>query len=239
VPKNFAVFDIDGTLIRWQMFHAIVHHLGKKGVLDPKIHNKVRKARMDWKNRNTTDSFKIYEKLLVEEYLNALTDIDTNAYNGIVIEVFNEYKDQLFVYTRDLLNELKNKGYFTIAISGSHDEIIKMLGEYLGFDISIGAILDINNGRFTGDINTPVFAKDEVLNEIITKYNLTYKDSYGIGDSEGDIPILKIVENPIAFNPSKELYNQAKKHQWPIVIERKNVIYKLRPSAEGYTLSND
>lgn len=235
MSKKFAVFDIDGTLVRWQMFHAIVHGLGKIGAIDPITHNKVREARMDWKNRNTSDSFKKYEKLLVEEYLQVVSNIEYSSYHKVVEDVFNEYKVQLFVYSRELLKDLKDKGYFIIAISGSHDEIIKMLGKYHGFDECVGAVLKVKNGKFTGEIQTPVTGKDRILREIVRSNDLTYKESYGIGDTEGDLPILRMVKNPIAFNPSKELYRHAQVNNWPVVIERKNVIYKLHTQSGSYT----
>ena len=54
---------------------------------------------------------------------------------------------------------------------------------------------------------------------------LSLENSYGVGDSEGDIPFLTFVENPICFNPNKKLYDHAKKVGWQIVVERKDVIY--------------
>ncbi len=47
-----------------------------------------------------------------------------------------------------------------------------------------------------------------------------------MGDTETDISFLKMVDNPICFNPNKNLYNYAKKKGWEIVVERKDVIYK-------------
>ena len=59
------------------------------------------------------------------------------------------------------------------------------------------------------------------------KENLTLKDSIGVGDTEGDIPLLKMVEIPICINPNKNLFAVAMKEGWRIVVERKDVIYKL------------
>jgi phosphoserine phosphatase len=33
MSKRFAVFDLDGTLVRWQLYHALVDRLAKKGYL--------------------------------------------------------------------------------------------------------------------------------------------------------------------------------------------------------------
>jgi phosphoserine phosphatase len=49
----------------------------------------------------------------------------------------------------------------------------------------------------------------------------------GVGDTDGDIPLLRKVETPICFNPNQKLYEHAKKEGWPVVVERKDVVYTL------------
>jgi HAD superfamily hydrolase (TIGR01490 family) len=238
MPKKFAVFDIDGTLIRWQLFHAIVHHLGKHNYIDAETHNAIKAARMKWKNRSNTNSFKEYESLLVKAYIASLQQINPRAYELIVDEVFNEYKDQLFVYTRELLQKLKAEGYILFAISGSQDEIVQKLASHHGFDDAIGAVLEMKDGAYTGKISTPVHNKDEVLAQLVSKHDVTYTDSYAVGDSAGDISMLNAVENPIAFNPEASLFAHAKEHGWTIAIERKNVTYELLNNKGTYELRN-
>jgi phosphoserine phosphatase len=52
----------------------------------------------------------------------------------------------------------------------------------------------------------------------------------GVGDTESDIPFLKLVDRPICFNPNRKLYAAAKRHGWKVVVERKDVIYKIENS---------
>jgi HAD superfamily hydrolase (TIGR01490 family) len=225
--QRFAVFDIDGTFIRWQLFHAIVHDLGKNGYLPASSHEKIRAARFAWKNRLQPEGFADYEKVLVEAYLSALTHINPSDYRLIVDEVFEEYKDQTFTYTRDLARTLKNKGYLLFAVSGSQQEIVDRLVQYYGFDAGIGAVLEVQDGVFTGNVTTPVFDKRAALERLVDQFHADQKGSYAVGDSPSDISMLKMVENPIAFNPDQKLYNEAKKQGWKIVVERKNVVYEL------------
>jgi phosphoserine phosphatase len=69
--------------------------------------------------------------------------------------------------------------------------------------------------------------KAKILKRAVEKENLTLNGSIGVGDTESDIRFLKLVDNPICFNPNKKLFNYAKKKKWSIVVERKNVIYKF------------
>lgn len=225
--KKFAVFDIDGTLIRWQLYHAIVHKLGKAGQLAPGDFEAINAARMEWKNRRTSEGFHHYEELLVERFKAALPRTDPNVYDKIIQEVFSEYKDQIFTYTRDLVAELKGKGYLLFAISGSPQEVVELLAKHHGFDDWVGGTFEMKDGRFTGKYSTPIFDKKAVLDELVKKHSATYQESYAVGDSASDAAMLAAVTHPIAFSPDQNLYKIAQEHNWPIIVERKNVVYEL------------
>ena len=49
--RPFAVFDIDGTLIRWQLYHAIADALAKKGLIDAKTYSAIPGPPIEWKKR--------------------------------------------------------------------------------------------------------------------------------------------------------------------------------------------
>jgi len=57
---------------------------------------------------------------------------------------------------------------------------------------------------------------------------LALDNSYGVGDTESDASFLKMVENPIAFNPNQNLKEIAEKNNWKIVVEKKDVIYDIK-----------
>lgn len=225
--RPFAVFDIDGTLIRWQLYHAVVHKLGKAGQLSPGDFEAINAARMEWKNRRTNEGFHAYEEELVSRFKAALPHIDTAVYDTIAQEVFDEFKDQTFTYTRDLVQELKGKGYLLFAISGSPQEAIEKLALHHGFDDTIAATFTRENGHFTGEYTTPIFDKKAALNALVERHNATFKGSYAVGDSASDVAMLEMVEHPIAFSPDQKLYDIAQEKHWPIIVERKNVVYTL------------
>ena len=69
--------------------------------------------------------------------------------------------------------------------------------------------------------------KSKILKRAVEKENLSLKGSIGVGDTEGDISFLKIVSRPVCFNPNQHLYKYAKRAGWEVVVERKDVVYKL------------
>lgn len=236
--RPFAAFDIDGTLIRWQLYHAVADTLAHKGYLDPPAYERAKDARMTWKRRSNDASFEAYEHALIEAYNSAITNIPVAEAKAAYTSVLSIYKDQVYTYTRDLITDLKSKNYLLFAISASQDDIVKLLAEYYGFDDYGGSVYKIKDDKFTGELDVlRSERKPEFLKELVVKHNATWEDSYAVGDSESDIPMLSIVQKPIAFNPSRMLFEHATKQGWKVVVERKNVVYKLENRNGKHTLT--
>ncbi len=235
--KPFAVFDIDGTLIRWQLYHSLTDQLARHGFIAPEIYQTMKDARMNWKQRAAKDAFSDYERSVIRVFDAALKNVNVEELEQAAEEVFGEYKDQAYTFSRDLIAELKERGYFLLAISGSPAEIVNKIAAYYGFDDWRGTTHYSKNGRFTGAKRVVAYHKDRALAELIKKHGLATSGSIGVGDTKSDIVLLEMVENPIAFNPDALLYEYARAHQWEVVIERKNVIYELRGQNGKYQLA--
>ncbi len=235
--RKFAAFDIDGTLIRWQLYHAIADKLVSLGFIAPVKFQAIKDARMVWKRRENTESFKQYEMKLVEIYGEILAEVSEEQFEKAAQAAFDEYKDQVYTYTRSLLKELKTSGYVLLAISGSQSQVISKMAEYYGFDDFVAKQDKYENGRFVGQGTTPIFNKDKVLKDLVSRHELSFEQSIAVGDSASDIKMLELVEQPVAFNPEKELFDHAKAEGWKIVIERKNMVYELNKAGKGYELA--
>lgn len=231
--RPFAVFDIDGTLIRWQLYHAVVDKLAAENLLGKDTHQKLHAARMVWKNREHSEAFRTYEIEVVNTYEAALKTLKTSDFDRVVDEVVQEYSGQVYRFTRSLIARLKAQNYLLFAISGSHQELVERVTDQYGFDECVGTVYFRGDAHFTGESQTPRSNKQAVLNGLIDKYNARTADSYAVGDSLSDASLLEAVENPIAFNPDQELFYEAQANNWPIVVERKNVIYELETSSSG------
>lgn len=235
--KPYAVFDLDGTLIRWQLFHVIVDRLGKIGKIDKQTYQDILDSRMAWKRREQSDGFDRYQIKLIDAYNSVVTNLSQNELEELANRAFEEHKDQSYVFTRNLMKDLKAKGYMLFAISGSFTEAVQLIAKHYGFDDSAGTMHAKKSGKFTGEIDVVQYErKVDMLNNLKKKYKLSDEGSYAVGDSMGDYAILKHVQNPIVFNPARELFEKAKEHGWRIVVERKNVIYELQNTKQGYKL---
>jgi HAD superfamily hydrolase (TIGR01490 family) len=233
--RKFAVFDIDGTLIRWQLYHAIADALAQRGHIDPKTYQTMRQARMAWKRR-TGGSFRDYELQVIGIYDAVIKTLSFEQLDEAIDAVFDEYKDQVYTYTRDLIANLKKKGYLLFAISGSQTEILAKVTKYYGFDDYVGSVYERKKTKFTGEKFIGSRQKDKSLKDLVKRRGAGWKDSIAIGDSHSDILMLELVDQPIAFNPESQLFEHAKKQGWKIVLERKNMVYELEKRGGKYEL---
>lgn len=237
MSRPYAVFDIDGTIIRWQLYHALADQLVKQAHINPEEYKPVRAARMDWKRRSGEDSFQEYEMELVGVFDSALAGLKVEAFTAAAETVFDEYKEQVYTYTRDLIRDLQAKNYLLFAISGSPSVLVEKLAVYYGFDDYAATTYETKNGCFTGDKELSLGRKPQLLKTLIAKYGASTENCIAVGDSEGDISMLEMVEQPIAFNPSKQLFQHASEKGWRIVVERKNVVYRLEQQDGSYLLA--
>jgi HAD superfamily hydrolase (TIGR01490 family) len=237
MAKPFAAFDIDGTLIRWQLFHATADALVKAGKIDREQYRAIKDARMSWKKRMHAESFREYEERLVKIYQALMNSLAVSDVHAAMDAVFEEYKDQVYTYTRNLIRDLKEQGYLLFAISGTQTELVEKLCQYYGFDDWVGSTYEYANDRYTGKMTLALGRKHEVLQELIAKHRATIKGSIAVGDSTGDISMLEMAERPIAFNPEQKLLNHARTEGWEVVVERKNVVYELKAKDGIYLLA--
>lgn len=234
--RKFAVFDLDGTLIRWQLYHSIFDYLAREGSIDAELYEKVTSARLGWKHRKS--DFDTYQWVMIEVFEQVLRGIPLAQFSQAIDHTFEEHKNQTYIYTRELLSSLKQQNYMLFAISGSPTEAVEQISRHYGFDDCVGAVFHQKDGKFTGKVTTPAINKKQILENLIAKYNLKLAGSIAIGDTENDTAILEMVERPIAFNPSKKLYDHAREKGWEMVVERKNVVYQLKPHGDQYVIES-
>ena len=117
-----------------------------------------------------------------------------------------------------------------LAISHSPYHIVEPFARAMGFNKVYAFLYEVDeDGFLTGNVQYQdlILRKDLILQRAIEKENLTLAGSVGVGDTDSDAPMLKMVKHPIAFNPNSGLYKIAKRNRWEIVVERKDVIYKI------------
>ena len=233
MKKKFAAFDIDGTLFRSGLYREVFYELYKMGVLPNDLTEQTTEKHRVWRHRVHGNAFEEFDAIVVTVLDSYLPRLKISDYEEAVKRVLDKRAENVYIYTRDLLKKLKAEGYFLIAISGSQQELVEPFAKRYGFDMWVGQQWERGEKYFTGKVVKTHTGKDKIIERMLDKHNLTMKDSYAVGDSNGDSGMLGIVDNPIAFNPNSELIEKALANNWKVVIERKNVSYELESDKDG------
>jgi len=226
--RKVAIFDIDGTIFRSSLLIEVVNVLIESKVFPQKVRLAYEKSYQDWLDRKGL--YETYIMDVVRTFEQHLPNLRHTDFMKAVKQVIAFHKNRTYVYTRDLIKDLKKKNYFILAISHSPKELLDEFCANWGFDKVYGRIYEVGpSGKFTGETlyKEEINNKANILKRFIEKEGLSLEGSYGVGDSESDSKFLTFVDNPICFNPNKKLYDHAKKHGWKVVVERKDVIYEI------------
>lgn len=228
MKKKVAIFDIDGTIFRSSLLIELTSSMVQAGVFPPNIAEKYAKEYRAWLDRR--GPYEKYINKLVETFRQYIRGVSYKKFAQVTRRTAKFHQNRVYRYTRDLIGQLRRRGYFLLAISNSPREVVQAFGRGLGFDKIYGTVGEEDKlGRFTGKVlyEDLIFNKAKVLERAVERNNLTLRGSVGVGDTESDIPFLKMVSRPICFNPNKKLYDHARRAGWEIVVERKDVIYKI------------
>ena len=226
--RPVAVFDIDGTVFRSSLLTELVERLVQNGVFPIAARESYQEDYARWLDRE--GDYRTYIDGLVAGFVSHLKGVSYAVVADAAGEVIEEMRNRVYRYTRDLVKDLKEKGYFILAISHSPKFIVDGFGYEHGFDKTYGMFYATGpSGNFTGEVEDEdlILNKAAVLQRAVRKEGLTLAGSIGVGDTESDIQLLESVETPIAFNPNAKLYQHATRRQWKVVVERKDVIYEL------------
>ncbi len=226
--RKVAIFDIDGTIFRSSLLIELVEELIENDVFPKSAKRTYEQAYMKWLDRK--GDYESYITAVVNAFMKNIKGVAYTDVEQAAKVVARHHRDRTYRYTRDLIGKLKNKGYFMLAISQSPKVILDVFCKPLGFDKIYGRFYELGpTDRFTGEVvDLHLIAnKANIVKRAVEKEHLTLVGSYGVGDTEGDISFLEMVDHPICFNPNKLLYSHAKRNAWSIVVERKDVVYTL------------
>lgn len=226
--RKVAIFDIDGTIFRSSLLIELVEVFIELGLFPVKVRAQYDKEKVEWLERK--GDYEAYIMAVVKVFMKNIKGMpyaDLVRASKLVVE---RYRHRTYKYTEELIRELKKDGYYLLAISQSPKTTLDFFCNDVGFDKTYGRIYETGpSDCFTGGVVDEhlIANKANIVRRACEKEGLTLEGSVGVGDTEGDISFLELVERPICFNPNLKLYRHANLMGWEAVVERKDVIYKL------------
>ncbi len=224
-----AFFDIDGTLFRSSLLIELVEGMIRAEVFPATVREAYAAEYQAWQAREGT--YEAYIGAVVRSFLVHLKGVHYGALADVGRQVVAVQSKRVYRYTRDRITSLKQEGYFLVAISQSPKTVLDDFCQQYGFDKVYGRMYEIGpSDCFTGTVIDEhlIENKANIVRRVFERHaNLTAVGAYAFGDTEGDIPLLDAVAQPVCFNPNQRLYAHARRQQWPVVVERKDVIYHI------------
>lgn len=227
--RKVAVFDIDGTLFRSSLLIELTEMLIAEKIFPASTRRIYAAAYRKWLDRK--DSYEKYILAVIRAFEKNLKGVREREFVRVARRVVAFHENRVYRYTRDLIKDLRKKGYYVVAITHSPKYVAGDFGRRMGFHKVYGRLLELDEkGRFTGRTmhEDLIWDKAKILKRAVAKENLTLRGSVGVGDTESDVSFLRLVGKPICFNPNMSLYNMARRRGWKVVVERKDVIYEIQ-----------
>ncbi|MEE8056533.1 MAG: HAD family hydrolase [Pseudomonadales bacterium] len=213
---SLAIFDLDNTLLKGDSDHAWGQFLVDKGIVDGAAY------------QQTNDYF-------LQQYQQGSLDID--EFLAFALRPLAQHpKQQLDQWHRQfmletiasmrlpkadaLLQQHRDKGDYLLIITATNQFVTGPIAESLGADHLLATVPEYIDGTYTGKVEgRPCFqaGKIERLQQWLQSHDHSLTGSYFYSDSHNDLPLLEIVDHPVAVDPDPSLESEAKKRGWPVI----------------------
>lgn len=215
--QNLALFDLDNTLLagdsdfQWGQFMIAQGLLDKAAHHDRNVqfHEDYKQGKLD------IEAFLKFQLHPLSQHKRAFLDALHLEYMKQVIRPMMTDK------ARALVEKHRAQGDLLLVITATNSFITRPIALDFGIEHLIGTDPEEINGEFTGGfVGVPSFQTGKVtrLNQWLAERGQTLADfevSYFYSDSHNDLPLMKLVTNPVAVDADAELTAYATAQNWP------------------------
>ncbi|WP_370238760.1 histidinol-phosphatase [Neptunomonas phycophila] len=213
---SLAIFDLDNTLLHGDSDHAWGEFLCEKGIVDSELY---RQANDTFYHQYVAGTLNIYEFL--EFALKPLKELPRDQLNQLHEQFMREKVEPMITEKAEaLLKQHRDKGDFLLIITATNKFVTGPIAARLGVDDIMATDHEEINGQYTGKVaGTPCFqgGKVERLKEWLSTHEHSLIGSSFYSDSRNDLPLLEVVENPVAVDADETLTQIATERGWPII----------------------
>jgi HAD superfamily hydrolase (TIGR01490 family) len=213
---TLAIFDLDNTLIADDSDYLWGQFLVDQQIVDKAAYEKINAQFYEDYQRGNLDMIAFLRfalKPLADNSIEQLHSLRKQFLAEIITPI-------LLKKARDVIEKHRALGHKLLVITATNRFITAPIVEKYGIENLIATTPEIVDGRYTGEIvGVPCFqgGKVTLLNEWLEKTSETLAGSYFYSDSHNDLPLLQLVENPIAVDPDEKLRAFATAQNWEII----------------------
>lgn len=213
---TLAIFDLDNTLISDDSDYLWGQFLVDQGIVD--------KAQYEAANTKFYEDYKLGKLNIVEFLQFSLAPLAKHDPEQLykwrsqfVEEIIKPI--QLKPAIR-LVNKHRFKGDTVLVITATNRFVTEPIVKLFRIDNLLATTPEFIDGRYTGQFEgIPCFQEGKVklLEEWLKTTTETMENSSFYSDSYNDLPLLKLVDNPVAVDPDEKLRDYAEQHKWSII----------------------
>ena len=216
IPMALAIFDLDNTLLGGDSDHSWGEFLVAQGVVDSATFSAANDRFLDDYNAGSLD-IHAYQRFALAPLVGKPPEELVRLHNRFMQEVILPLK---LTKADELLNSHRHRGDRLLVITATNRFVVEPIIRSLGIDEFLATEPEQINGRITGNIvGTPTFQQGKVtaLYHWLENQQQTMNGSYFYSDSINDLPLLLMVDNPVAVDPDPSLRAEAEQRNWEIV----------------------
>ena len=120
-----------------------------------------------------------------------------------------------------LAHEHQDAGRRVYIVTAASQDLAEMLARVLVFDGAIGSqFSEVVDGVYTGrPAGLFVYGSEKAhaIEQLAERERIDLAESYAYSDSASDLPMLRLVGNPVAVNPDSELAKTARGERWEVL----------------------
>ena len=211
-----AIFDLDNTLLGTDSDNAWGEFAVAHNIVDAQTYGAL-----------NTQFFNDYlaGKLDVNDYLNfCLEPLGRHSREQLDQwhALFMQERIEPFILPRalELIARHEQAGDTTMIITATNRFVAGPIGRRYGIDIMLASECEEVDGRYTGrSTDIPCFREGKVtrLRRWLEETGHNLEGAYFYSDSRNDLPLLSMVDHPVAVDPDEVLRAHAEEHGWPVI----------------------
>jgi HAD superfamily hydrolase (TIGR01490 family) len=216
MPAQLALFDLDHTLLPIDSDYEWGRFMISLGLVD-ETHHKTQNDLFYQQYQQGT--------LKIEDYL-AFQIAPMTHYDMAQLQVWREQfisqviSPNIKTQAKALVQAHLERGDLCLIITGTNEFVTSPIAPLFGVEHLLAVQLEQQGGRYTGKLSgIASFREGKItrLNQFLAQRNQTLSDfsqSYFYSDSANDLPLMKLVDHPVATNPDPTLRAHAQTHGW-------------------------
>jgi HAD superfamily hydrolase (TIGR01490 family) len=218
MKKTIAIFDLDKTLIPFDCDEAWGHFLHERGWAEHDFLSR-QAAFFAQYDAGTLDIHE-YQRFSIAATIKAGPVVAQQALADFVEQ---RVRPHLSHAVRQLIGAHRQQGHHLLVITATNVFVSRAVVDALGIADLLAIDLAVDDtGWFTGQIEgTPSFREGKVtrLHTWLGAQGWQRSDValHFYSDSTNDLPLLSVVDHPVATNPSPDLREHALRTGWPVL----------------------